>query len=339
VGPAKKVGVGVGITFAIIGIVFGLIAYSYTQIHVSLNDVSFHSIEWASFSWSTLLSLGLNVLTGNWLGAAFDLIQGINLNLIFGLSNYGILPVYIPDLSYDLSINGVPVGNGYSTINTTINPGETREISVLQNFQKSSLNPAVTSIVTNGGIINLHVSGTAYFKLLGLSIPVPFESTKQVSIIDEIEKRLSSEIQKNQQRQKSKVSSSIESLAERIIGSPSNDLNLQLSGETIVDSVYKVKPGSYYYVYFTLYCVATVQGGFLASAALGDNIIVYFFDENRFNTFESGQSASTYYNSGKVESGVFDVTVNPGTYYIVLDNRYSLFSTKTVQLQAATFCR
>ena len=118
----KPVIVAISIIILIIAIILGLVAYSYTQIHVSLNDVSLHSIDWASFSWSTLLKLGLNLLTGNWLGAAFDLIDGINLNLIFGLSNYGVLPVYIPDLSYDLSINDIPVGKGYSTINTTINP-------------------------------------------------------------------------------------------------------------------------------------------------------------------------------------------------------------------------
>jgi len=201
-GAAKKVGIGIGVIFIIIAIIFGLVAYSYTQIHVSLNDVTFHSIDWTSFSWSTLLKLGLNALTGNWLGAAFNLIDGINLNLIFGLSNNGILPVYIPDLSYDLSINGVPVGSGDSTVNLTINPGETRELPVLQNFQKSGLDPAVASIVSADGVINLKVSGTAYFKLLGVSIPVPFESTKQVSIVDEIKKRLSSESQKNQQPQK-----------------------------------------------------------------------------------------------------------------------------------------
>jgi hypothetical protein len=315
----KPIVAAISIIIGIIGIVLGLVAYSYTQIHVSLNDVSFHSIDWASFSWSTLLKLGLNLLTGNWLGAAFDLIDGINLNLIFGLSNYGVLPVYIPDLSYDLSINGISVGSGYSTIDTTINPGETREIPVLQNFQKSSLSPAVISIVDTGGIINLHVSGTAYFKLLGLTIPIPFESTKQISIVDEIKSRLNKEIQKNQQKQ--------------------SKLDLQLSGETIVDSVYRVEPGTSTYVYFTLQCRATVQGGFSASAALGDDIIVYILDEDQFNLFDRGESTSTYYNSGKVGYDTFAVTLNPGTYYIVMSNTYSIFSTKTVELQAAGFCR
>ena len=333
-----KASAAAAIIVVIILIGGGLFVYSYTQIHVSLNDVKFHSIDWTSFSWSTLLSLGLNALTGNWLGAAFDLIDGINLNLIFGLTNNGIFPVYIPDLSYDLSINGVSVGSGYKSVNLTINPGESKQLTVLQNFQKSRMSPAVSSIVATGGIIDLRVSGTAHFKLFGIDIPVPFQSSKQISIKAEIEKRLNSEIQKNKQQQKSTVSSAIGSVVKEIFGDP-DDLDLQLAGKTIVDSVYKVRPGNYYYVYFTFPCVATVQGGFLASAALGDNIKVYFLDENQYKKYENGQSASTYYNSGKVESGVFDVTVNPGKYYIVLDNKYSDFSTKTVQLQVAASCR
>ena len=186
-GIRKKIGIGAIITIVIIS---GLVAYSYTQIHITLNEVTLHSIDFEPFSLSTLFNLGLDVLAGNWLDAAFDLIQGVNLNLIFGLSNFGVLPVYIPDLSYDLSINGIPVGKGQSTIDMTINPGETKEILVLQNFEKNGLSPAISSIVDTGGVIDLNVSGTAYFILLGKTIPIPFESSKQVSIIDEIEKRL-----------------------------------------------------------------------------------------------------------------------------------------------------
>lgn len=213
------------IVIAIIVIVLGLIAYSYTQIHVSLNDVSLKSIDWESFSWSTLLKLGLNVLTGNWLGTAFDLIQGINLDLTFGLSNNGVLPVYIPDLSYDLWINGVSMGSGRSPINITINPGYTKEIIVSQKFQKDSLMPAIESIVRNDGIIELRVSGTAYFKLLGLNIPVPFESTKQVSIVDEIKNRLNGEIQKNQQESSNTLARSMGESLDNALNLAKNVIN------------------------------------------------------------------------------------------------------------------
>jgi LEA14-like dessication related protein len=183
----------IGVT--VIGIVFGLIAYSYTQIHVSLNDISSIGIELEDLSWSALIKLGLDALSGNWIAAALDVIVGINLELVFGLSNNGLLPVYIPELSYDLAINGIPIGKGHSEINTTINPGETKEIPILQHFQKDSFSPAIGSIINTEGVIDISVSGTAYFELLGQSIPISFESTRQVSIVDEIQNQLTRQIQ------------------------------------------------------------------------------------------------------------------------------------------------
>ena len=66
---------------------------------------------------------------------------------MFGLSNNGILPVYIPDLSYDILINDISIGQGYSDVDITINPGQTKEFTSFQNILKSSLSPAVFSII------------------------------------------------------------------------------------------------------------------------------------------------------------------------------------------------
>ena len=336
----KGAGIGIGI-FLILLLVGGLFAYSYTQLSVSLNDVKFHSIDWTSLSWSNLLKLGLNTLTGNWLGAAFDLIDGVNLNLFFGLTNNGFLPVYIPDLSYEILINDISIGRGYSDVEVTINPGQTKEIISFQNIKKSSLSPAVYSIVGANGMMDLKVKGTAYFQLFGMGIPVPFESSKQISIYDEIRNKLNEIIQKNQQQQRassttSSLGKTLDAITNELFGS--EDLNLSLPGKSLIDSTYKVGPGSYTYFDLNFSCTVNLQGGFIASAALGDNIYVYIVDESRFRQFENGQSVSTYYNSGKIESDTFDVTLSQGTYYIILSNLHSDFSTKTVQLQASARC-
>ncbi len=333
----KPVVIGISIFLIIIAIIGGLVTYSYTQIHVSLNDVSYHSIDWSSFSWSVLLNVGLNVLSGNWLGVAFDLIQGINLDLDFGLYNGGLLPVYIPDLSYDLFVNGVSVGTGYSKVNTTVNPGQTKEISVLQNIQKNSLAPAVGYIARDDGIINLKVKGTAHFKLFVLDIPIPFESSKSISVKDEIQNRLNSEIQKHKPTPSKTITSSVKSFVNALDGSV-KDLDLRLPG-TIIDTTYRVGPGTYKYASINMPCTGTIQGGFIANAALGDDIKVYLLDQSRFKSYQNGESVSTYYNSGKVEYGTFDVTVNSGNYYVIMSNQHSSFSTKTVQLEVAANCR
>ena len=186
----KPTVIGILISIVVVAVFFSLVAYSYTQITVNLEGVTLDSIDWTSISVSTLIKIGLDVLRGDWIDSALALIEGINLNFIFQFSNNGILPVHIPDLSYDLSINDVYVGQGNSTINTTINPGETKEIPILQNFQRDSLIPTVESIVDRNGIMDLHISGIAYFKLLILEVPIPFESTYQISIIDEAETHL-----------------------------------------------------------------------------------------------------------------------------------------------------
>ena len=183
----KPAVIGILISIVVVAVFFSLVAYSYTQITVDIKGVTLDSIDWTSISVSTIIKIGLDVLRGDWIDSALALIEGINLNFIFQFSNKGILPVHIPDLSYDLSINDMYVGQGHSTINTTINPGETKEIPILQNFQRDSLTPTVKSIVDRNGIMDLHISGIAYFKLLILEVPIPFESTYQISIIDEVE--------------------------------------------------------------------------------------------------------------------------------------------------------
>ena len=171
-----------------------MFAYSYTQLNLSLNDAEIHSIDFEELSFSTLVNLGLKALSGNWFDAAFGLIQGINLNLGFGLSNNGLLPVYIPDFSYELLINEIPIGNGNSNLDITIDLGQTKEITSFQNIQRTSLSPVVNSIINTQGVIDIKMQGTAYFKLLGIDIPVPFESSKQISIYDEIEDRINAGI-------------------------------------------------------------------------------------------------------------------------------------------------
>jgi len=333
----------IGIVILVIFLMLiGLFVYSYTQLSVDLHDVRFHSIDWTSLSWHKLLNLGLSTLSGDWFSVAFELVEGINLNLLFGISNNGILPVYIPDLSYDLLINGILIGKGFSYVDLTINPGQTKIIPSFQNIHKDSMAPSVYSIIESQGIMAIKVKGIAYFQFFGLSIPVPFESSKNISIYDEVRERIDEEIQKN--KLQNSVISSIGKSIENTLGSIVNDLfggnklELFLPGQKFVDSIYKVSPGAYTYITFTLPCESKVEGRFEVIDMLGNDIIVLVLDDYNFNKFENEEFISSFYDSSKVKSGAFDLTLESGDYYIIMSNQYSVISTKTVEFQAASLC-
>ena len=335
--------IAMGIVFlAIFLLIIGLFVYSYTQLSVNLNDVRLHSIDWASLTWDRLFNLGLSTLTGEWFGTSFDLIEGINLNLLIGISNNGFFPLYVPDLSYDILINGILIGKGNSDVNFVINPGQTKVITSFQNITKGNMAPAIHSVIESKGVMEIKVRGMAYFHFFGISIPVTFESTRNISIYDEVRETIYEEIQKN--KLQNSVISSVGKSIESALGSIVNDLfggdelELSLSGQKFVDSIFQVGPGAYTYVSFSLPCIAQIKGGFVANDIFGDDIIVLVLDDYNFNKFENSQYYTSFYDSSKVHSGEFRLILESGDYYIIMSNQYSMISTKTVQFKAASLC-
>ena len=193
--PAAIIGIVIAV---IITVVVGLVAYSYSQIQLTLENISYQGLD-VTITPGSVGSAIFNGILGNWLSAVLDIVTGVKIGLGFGLSNHGFFPVYIPDVAYDLFVNDIKVGQGQSHIDQTINPGESKNIEDTQDIQFNSLKPAITSIVASEGIVNLKVSGTAYFNLLGISVPVPFEQTKQVNVVDELKSKISSYVSQNQQ--------------------------------------------------------------------------------------------------------------------------------------------
>lgn len=184
----KAATIGIIVAVAVSVVVIGLIAYSYTQITLNLESITYQGLD-VSLSSGSLGKAISSGITGNWLEAALDLITGIKLGLGFGLSNHGFFPVFVPDVSYDLFVNDIKIGQGQSRIGLTINPGDSKHVDDFQYIQSSSIKPAASSIIQSGGIINFKVSGTAYFDFMGQTIPVPFEATKQVNIVNELKNK------------------------------------------------------------------------------------------------------------------------------------------------------
>src|SRR4029077_2962303 len=81
--------------------------------------------------------------------------------------------------------------------------------------------------------------------------------------------------------------------------------------------------------------IVAVNGHFSATGGQGNDIDCYILDEDGLVNFKNGHPSSTYYNSGKVtQAKIGAANLAPGTYYIVLDNRFSLITPKAVQIDA-----
>ncbi len=104
------------------------------------------------------------------------------------------------------------------------------------------------------------------------------------------------------------------------------------------NSVYQIAPRAYTQVPFNLPCTATVTGSFSTYAEVESNIIVAIIDQNNFDKLERSLPYSANYTSGKVESGNFAVSLQPGVYHLILSNTYSILTTKTVTIQASYIC-
>lgn len=80
----------------------------------------------------------------------------------------------------------------------------------------------------------------------------------------------------------------------------------------------------------------SVEGHFTASGGLGNDVEVYLMGSDGFVNFQNGHSAQTYYSSGKLTQGTFNVPLpnGGGTYYLVFSNRFGLLATKTVQVSS-----
>lgn len=108
---------------------------------------------------------------------------------------------------------------------------------------------------------------------------------------------------------------------------------------TIVNSAATVNASSFAWYTFVVPANANtvaVNGHLTATGGSGNDIECYILDEDGFVNFENGHPARTYFNSGKVTQSKIGAVLppTPGTYYMVLDNRFSLITPKAVQIDA-----
>jgi hypothetical protein len=106
----------------------------------------------------------------------------------------------------------------------------------------------------------------------------------------------------------------------------------------ITNGAAAVKAGALSWYTFVVPAGATtvaVNGHFSATGGSGNDIECYIVDDDGLTNLKNGHQARAYFNSGKVtEAKIGAVLAMPGTYYLVLDNRFSLLTPKAVQIDA-----
>jgi hypothetical protein len=134
-------------------------------------------------------------------------------------------------------------------------------------------------------------------------------------------------------------------LAEKISGKKTEQAGEGASGQQepatqaytrdIVHDDVTVNAGEYHY-----YAVsvtprmeeARITGHFTARGGLANSIVVLVLDGDGFTNWSNNHDVSTYYNSGKTTTGTLNVHLRqPGTYYLVLSNRFSTVLPRHVQ--------
>lgn len=102
---------------------------------------------------------------------------------------------------------------------------------------------------------------------------------------------------------------------------------------TTTTNTYVVEPGNFMWIPITLDRGVNVVGRYTAQGGSGNDIEVFILDDDGLTNYRNGHSSPTFYNSnGRKTVGNFNTWLGTGTYYIVLNNKFSFLSNKVVTL-------
>jgi predicted nucleic acid-binding Zn ribbon protein len=75
-----------------------------------------------------------------------------------------------------------------------------------------------------------------------------------------------------------------------------------------------------------------LQGHFDATGGAGNDVEVWLMNDDQYVNWQNRHSVTPIYSSGRVTQGTVNIPLpQPGTYYLVFNNRFSLVSPKAVQ--------
>ena len=107
---------------------------------------------------------------------------------------------------------------------------------------------------------------------------------------------------------------------------------------SLINGVLTLPPGSYYAIPFSIDLDTMedvrIEGMFQASGGSRNDIKAYIFDHTAFLNWVNGHPVTPIYSSGQVTIADLNVDITkPGDYHLVLENRFSILSSKNVFAQ------
>jgi LEA14-like dessication related protein len=173
------------VIFTVLIISGALVGYSYTQITTNVSSVEFTGLTFSEPGPATLVNLAV----GNQIGAVLSLLDSLVLQVNIDVGNGGFIPVVVPSIEFDFSINGIPAGSGRSDSSYTISPRQLQAIPVRVDIPAASLQPMIDSIVSSLGELDVEIRGKVNANLIGIPIDIPFETTEHISLSQAAEEK------------------------------------------------------------------------------------------------------------------------------------------------------
>lgn len=126
-------------------------------------------------------------------------------------------------------------------------------------------------------------------------------------------------------------------IAEAPVQTPTLSPSAQVgNSQTIVNDTFRVGAGTFKYYPFTLDTESRLSCGFSASGGAND-IEVVVIPANEFENYKNFGSFQSYYKSGYVPQGAFNMSLAPGAYLIIFNNSKALMTNKVVKAHVRSY--
>ena len=163
----------------------GAAGYSYLRLSVSPPRVVAISPV-ITDDLSSLFSAGKEVASGNLLGAAELIIEGVEFGLEIEITNGGVVPVYLGTSDHTLVLNGVEVTEPIALKGGWIGPGSTSKIGLEVSVLLKELPGAVVLGIVQGGLIDVQLNSKVGWGFISKTIYTQvtrFQITETVEFI------------------------------------------------------------------------------------------------------------------------------------------------------------